>query len=117
MTVSRRLAPLVAGVVLALVAGCANPPDRPSVDPRALAVEAAERLTSIHGPWTVGEVQLGRYADLWRGAAHDPGDPADPQRPPDRVVWRIDLSGPEGIEELYLDATTSQLVDAITQGR
>ena len=80
----------------------------------AAAIDAPERVTSIHGPWTVGEVAIGRYADLWRGSANDLGGT---ERPPDQVVWRIDLTNPDGAEELYPDATTDELVDAISQGR
>lgn len=41
---------------------------------------------------------------------------ADREAKGSKVVWRVDLSGPHGIEELYLDQATGQLVDAITQG-
>ena len=90
----------VGAVLLIVVVGCAGPVPPPSADPR---------------PWTVHQIDIGRYADLWRGSANDPG--GDPQRPPDRIVWRIDLMGPDGDEELYLDSATYDLVDAITQGQ
>jgi hypothetical protein len=32
------------------------------------------------------------------------------------IIWRIDVAGPTGLEELYLDAATGSLVDSITQG-
>jgi hypothetical protein len=104
-------------IVVALVVACGGEPPPGSADPRTLAVEAAERLTTIHGPWTVGEVVVGRYADLFRGSTNGPWAGPDAQRTADRIVWRIDLAGPDGTEELYIDAASTELVDAITQGQ
>jgi len=78
----------------------------------------AERLTSVSGPWVVGDVETGTYADLWRGSTNDPHGQrgAAWQAEQATVVWRVDLTGPHGLEELYLDRATGALVDAITQG-
>ena len=96
----------------------------PSAPPAPLgtaadATSAAEALSQIAGPWTVGEVVQGTYSDLWQGSSNDPtGAGASFRSANDgRVVWRVDLTGPYGFEELYIDVATAQLVDAIEQGR
>lgn len=112
-------------LVIALLAGCLgacapapSPSAAPTVDPAAQGVVQAERLTTIAGPWTVGEVKLGTYGDLWQGSTNDLSGQGTAARKAmqNRVVWRIDLAGPHGSEQLYLDAATGALADAITQG-
>jgi hypothetical protein len=53
-----------------------------------------------------------------QGSTNDPSGQgaADRARKAAIVVWRVDLVGPTGREELYIDETTGQLLDAITQG-
>jgi hypothetical protein len=41
---------------------------------------------------------------------------ADRAKKAARIVWRVDLAGPNGLEELYIDEATGQLLDTITQG-
>jgi hypothetical protein len=90
----------------------------PGLATAAQAVAEAERLTSVAGPWVVGDVETGTYSDLWQGSTDDPrGDgAAEWQSKQAKVVWRVDLTGPHGIEELYLDRASGALLDAITQG-
>lgn len=85
----------------------------------AAIVVAAETLASIGGPWEVREISRGRYADLWRGSSSDLSDSgqADLNTNAALIVWRVDLAGPNGIEELYINSTNGALVDAIIQGR
>ncbi|HEY7130641.1 MAG TPA: hypothetical protein VH440_00230 [Candidatus Limnocylindrales bacterium] len=116
---------LIAILIGIIAAGCAAPPTAPPSVPKSMSpdaaaiVAAAERLTSIGGPWEVREVSKGRYVDLWRGSSNDMtgADQAGPDVKAGLVVWRVDLAGPNGIEELYIDSADGQLVDAITQGR
>jgi hypothetical protein len=112
----------MAVLTLILLGACSAP--TPSATPipglvdRASAVAAAEFVTTIAGPWVVGEVSTGTYAELWRGSTNDPfgqGTARSEALGP-RLVWRVDLSGPNGMEELYLDQATGQLLDSITQG-
>ena len=81
-------------------------------------VTSAERLTSIKGPWQLQEIRKGRFGDLWRGSTNDvtAQAPAAVQAKAALVVWRVVLSGPAGIEELYIDPSRGELVDSITQG-
>jgi len=112
----------VAVLMLVLLGACSAP--TPSATPtpglvdRASAVAAAEFVTTIAGPWVAGEASTGSYAELWRGSTNDlsgQGKAAREALGP-RLIWRVDLSGPNGMEELYLDQATGQLLDAITQG-
>ena len=110
--------------LVALVSACAAPaPARPSTPPPTIttpadAIATAERLTSIAGPWVAGDVRQGTYAELWQGSTNDLSGTgtADRASTGPTVVWRVDLSGPSGVEELYIDARTGRLVDSITQG-
>lgn len=112
----------VAVLVLMLVGACAAPTPSATLVPRlvdrASAVAAAERVTTIAGPWVAGEASEGTYAELWRGSSNDMSGQGTAEREAlgPRLIWRVDLSGPNGIEELYLDQATGQLLDAITQG-
>jgi len=83
------------------------------------AAVVARQLTSISGPWTVGEIQRGTYGSLFRGSTNDVSGQGTAARAAigPKIVWRVDLSGPSGLDELYIDATTGQLLDAITQGQ
>ncbi|HYO43225.1 MAG TPA: hypothetical protein VES19_08520 [Candidatus Limnocylindrales bacterium] len=85
--------------------------------PEAASV-AAVRLASIGGPLTIGEIRHGTYAELWAGSTSDLAGEgtADRAATASLVVWRVDLAGPGGQEQLYLDEATGALVDAITQG-
>jgi hypothetical protein len=82
------------------------------------AAIVAERLTTIAGPWTIGDVEHGTYKRLWQGSTNDLSGQgtADQARKAATVVWRVDLIGPTGREELYVDEATGQLLDSITQG-
>jgi hypothetical protein len=82
------------------------------------AAVVAERLTTIAGPWTIGDVQHGTYENLWQGSTNDMSGQgtADRAKKAARIVWRVDLAGPNGLEELYIDEATGQLLDTITQG-
>ena len=113
-----------AAVLLLLVAvGCASPvepPSSPTLPPEiASVVASAERLTTIKGPRRVQEIRKGRYGDLRRGSTNDLSGQAAGARQAkaDLVVWRVILSGPTGIEELYIDPSDDGLVDSITQGQ
>lgn len=90
----------------------------PSLTDETAVVAIAERLTSIAGPWTVGGVRRGSYRELWQGSTSDVSGQgsADRQAKAAVVVWRVDLSGPSGVEELYIEAATGRLVDTIIQG-
>jgi hypothetical protein len=115
-------------LLLLLVAACAGPSATPSATPSPStsgviataeqAVVVAERLTSISGPWKVGDVQHGTYESLFRGSTNDMSGQGTAARAAiaARIIWRVDLSGPSGLEELYIDETNGQLLDAITQG-
>ena len=72
---------------------------------------------SIRGPFNVGEVRQGTYADLWAGSTNNALGGGAKAPKPDLVVWRVDLVGPTGQEQLYLDAANGELVDSITQGQ
>ncbi|MEO8469354.1 MAG: hypothetical protein ABI573_06765 [Chloroflexota bacterium] len=93
-------------------------PSTGPLDARAQAIAAATQLTSIAGPWTVGDVQMGTYRNLWQGSTNDLSGEgtADRLKKGELIVWRIDLKGPGGLEQLYIDSVTWQLVDSITQG-
>ena len=82
------------------------------------ATAAAIRLATISRPLTVGEIKHGTYADLWGGSTSDlPGQgTADRAAKAGLLVWRVDVVGPTGREELYIDERTSALLDAITEG-
>lgn len=83
------------------------------------AAAVAQQLTTISGPWTVGDVQHGTYESLWQGSTSDLTGQAAAERAvkDPKVVWRVGLSGPSGLEELYIDEATGELLDAITQGQ
>jgi hypothetical protein len=82
------------------------------------AAAAAQRLATAPGPWQVGEIAHGRFGDLWQGSANDLSDQgtADRTRKADRIVWRVDLSGPNGRQELYIDESTGELLGLIGEG-
>jgi hypothetical protein len=82
------------------------------------ASAAATRLASIGGPLTVGEIKHGMYADLWGGSTNDVSGQgtADRTTKAGLMVWRVDVTGPRGQEEVYLDDATGLLIDSITQG-
>jgi hypothetical protein len=111
-------------MALVFMSGCAtqapSAPPQPEggVETAAQAVVVAERLTTVVGPWVVGDVERGPFERLWQGSTSDLSGAGTAARAFDgpRVVWRVDLTGPNGWEELYIDATTRELVDAITQG-
>jgi hypothetical protein len=88
------------------------------IDNAERAAVVAERLATIAGPWTIGGVQHGTYENLWQGSMNDPfgAGTADRARKAARIVWRVDLTGPNGLEELYIDEATGRLLDTITQG-
>jgi hypothetical protein len=106
------------------VAACADslPATSPSVsgviETAEQAALAAERLTTIAGPWRVDNVAHDTYESLWQGSTNDPTGQgaAESRRKAPKIVWRVDLSGPSGLEELYIDETDGKLLDAITQG-
>ncbi len=108
----------------ASVTTTAGPSASPSQSPTAgvrtaeQAKVAATRLTTIAGPWTIDEVAHGTYGQLWRGATNDLSDQgiADRARKAPMVVWRVDLFGPNGREELYIDEATGWPIDWIIQG-
>lgn len=89
-----------------------------AIDSQGAAAETAKRLTSIAGPWVVGVTTRGRYADLWEGSTSDLSGQGTAARSAlaDVIVWRVDLSGPSGWEQLYIEASDSKLVATITQG-
>lgn len=92
--------------------------DPPAPLTKAEAIAAAKRQATIAGPLAVGDVAHGSYGSLWQGSTSNlpaEGTPP-PQVNPDVVVWRIDLSGPSGREQLYIDEFSGQVVDAIWQG-
>lgn len=100
-----------AGLALKLVV-----PPAPLTEAEAIA--AARRQATIAGPLTVGDVAHGSYGSLWQGSTNNlpaEGSPP-PQVNPDLVVWRVDLSGPSGRQQLYIDQFSGQVVDAIWQG-
>lgn len=110
-------------LALALAACTATPALSPTLPPvplqdRAAAVAAAEALTSIGGPWQVGDVVEGRYADLFQGSTNDPTGVGASQRAvnSDKIIWRVDLTGPNGSQQLYIEAATGVLIDYIVQG-
>jgi hypothetical protein len=112
-----------AAVLLLLIAiGCATPVDPPSsstMEPEiASLVASAERLTTIKGPWRVEEIRKGPFGELWRGSTNDLSGqaPGALRAKADLVVWRVILSGPTGLQELYIDSSRENLVDSITQG-
>ena len=112
---------LVIAPLAACLGACApapSPSAAPSVDPAAEAVAQAERLTTIGGPWTVGEVRLGTHGELRQGSTNDLSGQGTATREAlqNRVVWRIDLAGPHGSEQPYPAAATGALVDGIRQG-
>jgi hypothetical protein len=78
----------------------------------------AERLTTIAGPWKVGDIAHGTYESLWGGSTSDltGKGTADRAAKASRIVWRVELSGLNGWEQLYIDEASGQLLDAITQG-
>jgi hypothetical protein len=78
----------------------------------------AERLTTIAGPWAIGDVEHGTYGRLWQGSTNDLSGQAtaDRARKAATVVWRVDLVGPTGRAQLYVDEATGQLLDTIIQG-
>ena len=110
--------------LITLVGACGAPvPAGPSTPPPTITTAAdtigtAERLTSIAGPWVAGDVRQGTYAELWQGSTNDLSGEGTAYREAmgPMIVWRVDLSGPGGVEDLYIDAGTGQLVDAVTQG-
>jgi hypothetical protein len=120
----KRLA--LAGVLLLLIllGACGGPAPTPSPSASGVigtadqAALIAERLTSIAGPWKVGDIAHGTYESLWGGSTSDltGNGTADRAAKASRIVWRVDLSGPNGSEQLYIDEASGQLLDAITQG-
>jgi hypothetical protein len=82
------------------------------------AAVVAERLTTIAGPWTIGDVEHGTYKRLWQGSTNDLSGQgtAVQARKAAMVVWRVELIGPTGQEQLYVDEATGQLLDWIIQG-
>jgi hypothetical protein len=88
------------------------------IDNAERAAVVAERLATIAGPWTIGGVQHGTYENLWQGSTNDMSGQgtADRAKKAARIVWRVDLAGPTGLEELYIDEATGQLLDWIIQG-
>jgi hypothetical protein len=109
---------------LIVLAACAGPTvSAPASAGRAIstgqqATVAAERLTTIAGPWQPGDVEHGTYEMLWRGSTSDLSGEGTMARASMAVaiVWRVALSGPTGREELYIDEATGHLLGAITQG-
>ena len=77
----------------------------------------AERLTSIAGPWKVGDIAHGTYESLW-------GVNQRPDRHWHRRSGGEDFEsgvarppvGTERLEQLYIDEVSGQLLDTITQG-
>lgn len=116
----------LAAFVLALaVEGCGPAPvtlapsvaGGPAIKTPEAASVAAVRLATIGGPLAIGEIRHGSYGDLWAGVSSDlSGQGAADGVKASLVVWRVDLTGPGGWEEVYVDETTGALVDAITQG-
>ncbi len=122
----------IAGLVLAgIVATCGvtpSPLPSPSPSPapalggvpvtsEAAAAADAMQHASIAGPLTVGEIRQGTYADLWAGSTSNVLGNGGKAPNPDLIVWRVDLVGPTGQEQLYLIAADGELVDSITQGQ
>jgi hypothetical protein len=111
-----------------LLSACATSSEPPSVaatpnvaarlSDAVAAVTAAQRLTTIHGPWTVEETRAGTYAELWDGSTNDTtGQQAAEFRANGaRAAWRVLLVGPDGREELFLDRETGKLLSSVTQG-
>lgn len=113
---------------VALVAACQGPVGTtfPSSESPVVAVPNADgasvvavRLASIRGPFNIGEIKRGTYADLWRGSTNDAlgASAADAAATAQLVVWRVDLQGPTGSEEVYVDEATGALVDSIVEGQ
>jgi hypothetical protein len=99
-------------------------PFQPTMPPlplesRSEAIAAAETLTSIGGPWRVGDVVEGRLGDVFQGSANDPDSVGASFRAENdpKTVWRVDLTGPNGSQELYVEASTGKLITYIIQGR
>ena len=103
-------------------AACAPPAEGPTPEPPVAgisspqaAADAAIHFATIHGPLTVGDIKHGTYSDLFAGSTNDLSGAPGPD--PNVEVWRVDVTGPGGAQQLYLDATTGLVVDSITQGQ
>ena len=115
---------LAGALFLLALAACSGPSPSPSASANSgigtadQAAAVAERLTSIAGPWQVGDIAHGSYESLWSGSTNDLTGNGTAERAARglRIVWRVDLTGPNGAEQLYIDGVTGQLLDAITQG-
>lgn len=113
---------LVGALFLLALVACAGP-STPTPTASAVietaeqAAFVAERLTTIVGPWKVGDIEHGTYESLWQGSTSDLSGQgtAERERNGPKIVWRVDLSGPNGSEQLYIDEANGQLLDAITQ--
>jgi hypothetical protein len=112
-----------AGALLVVVAACAAPTvSAPASAARGIstaqqATAVAERLATIAGPLQPGDVEHGTYAALWQGSTNDLSGAGTSARASmaGTIVWRVDLSGPTGHQQLYIDEATQQLLDSITE--
>jgi hypothetical protein len=119
---------MAGALILLLLTACAGPSATPSATPSPSASDViktaeqaasvAEHLTTISGPWKVGDIQHGTYGSLFEGSTNDLSGHGAAERATNaaRIVWRVDLTGPSGSEQLYIDEASGQLLDAITQG-
>ena len=124
----RRRLVAIAALALTILAACSAPGPSPAstltstpessavaIGSREAAAQAARVNASIRGPVDVGGVELGRYRDLWMGSGSDLS--GAPQPADDLIIWRVDLTGPTGREQVYLDAGSGAVVDRIVQGQ
>ena len=85
-----------------------------------MAIIAATRLATIAGPVEAIETLSGRYAALDPSSHNNPGDPAAAAREQalaDRIVWRVTVKGPSGIETIVIDAETGENLGSVVQGQ
>jgi len=95
-----------------------EPAAGPLLGDAAQAAILARRLATIAGPHTVEVVTHGTFANLWHGSTNDlsgQGASAITGATP-VVVWRVELAGPSGSEQLFITEATGELLGAIVQG-
>lgn len=96
----------------------AGPDSGPAASDAAQAAILARRVATIAGPWTVEVATRGTFANLWHGSTSDlTGEGAAEIAQLGAVaVWRVELHGPSGSQQLFIEQATGRLLGAITQG-
>jgi hypothetical protein len=96
----------------------AGPDTGPVAGDAAQAAILARRLATITGPWTIEVATHGTFANLWHGSTSDlTGDgAAEIAQLGPMDVWRVELTGPTGSQQLFIEEATGRLLSAITQG-